>query len=65
MCLVGLAEYASETVSRLAGYKNISAIKEASGSVSQMMEIRRLCGDKIDLMSGEDGLIHPALPLAE
>lgn len=48
-----------ETVSRLAGYKNISAIKEASGSVSQMMEIRRLCGDKIDLMSGEDGLIHP------
>lgn len=48
-----------ETVAKLAGYKNISAIKEASGSVSQMMEITRLCGDKIDLMSGEDGLIYP------
>lgn len=48
-----------ETIAKLAGYKNISAIKEASGSVSQMMEITRLCGDKIDLMSGEDGLIYP------
>lgn len=48
-----------ETVAKLAGYKNISAIKEASGSVTQMMEIVRLCGDKLDLMSGEDGLIYP------
>lgn len=48
-----------ETVAKLAGYRNIAAIKEASGSVSQMMEIVRLCGDKIDLMSGEDGLIYP------
>ena len=48
-----------ETVQKLAGYKNISAIKEASGSVQQMMEIKKLCGDKIDLMSGEDGLIYP------
>lgn len=48
-----------ETVAKLAGYKNIVAIKEASGNVSQMMEIVRLCGDKLDLMSGEDGLIYP------
>ncbi|MFW5780888.1 MAG: 4-hydroxy-tetrahydrodipicolinate synthase [Bacillota bacterium] len=48
-----------ETVKKLAGYKNISAIKEASGSVQQMMEIVRLCNNKIDLMSGEDGLIYP------
>ena len=41
------------------GYRNISAIKEASGSITQMMDIVRLCGNEIDLMSGEDGLfIH-------
>lgn len=48
-----------ETVAKLAGYRNISAIKEASGNLSQMMEIYRLCGDRLDLMSGEDGLIYP------
>lgn len=48
-----------ETVAKLAGYKNISAIKEASGSVGQMMDIVRLCGDKLDLMSGDDALAYP------
>ena len=48
-----------ETVAKLAGYRNISAIKEASGSITQMMDIVRLCGNEIDLMSGEDGLIYP------
>lgn len=48
-----------ETVAKLAGYRNISAIKEASGNLSQMMEIYRLCGERLDLMSGEDGLIYP------
>lgn len=48
-----------ETVAELAEIDNISAIKEASGSITQMMEIVRLCGNKIDLMSGEDPLIYP------
>ncbi len=48
-----------QTVAKLAGYKSISAIKEASGSIQQMMEIVRLCGDKLDLMSGDDCLTYP------
>lgn len=49
------------TVAKLAGYRNIAAIKEASGSVSQMMEIKHLCGDSIDLYSGDDGIAFPCM----
>lgn len=49
------------TVAKLAGYRNIRAIKEASGSVSQMMEIKHLCGDEIDLYCGDDGLAFPCM----
>lgn len=48
-----------QTVASLAGYKSIVAIKEASGNIQQMMEIARLCGDKLDLMSGDDALTYP------
>ncbi len=50
-----------ETVAKIAGYKNIVAIKEASGKVSQMMEIKHLCGDKIDLYCGDDGITYPCM----
>lgn len=50
-----------ETVAKLANYRNIAAIKEASGSVSQMMEIKHLCGDAIDLYSGDDGIAFPCM----
>lgn len=49
------------TVARLAGYRNIAAVKEASGSVSQMMEIKHICGDGIDLYSGDDGIAFPCM----
>lgn len=49
------------TVAKLAGYRNIAAVKEASGSVSQMMEIKHLCGDAIDLYSGDDGIAFPCM----
>lgn len=49
------------TVARLCELKNIQAVKEASGNVSQMMEIKHLCGDNIDLYSGDDGLIFPCM----
>ncbi|MBR1747926.1 MAG: 4-hydroxy-tetrahydrodipicolinate synthase [Clostridia bacterium] len=52
-----------ETVARLCGYKNIVAVKEASGSVSQMMEIKHLCGDGIDLYCGDDGLTFPCMAI--
>ena len=50
-----------ETMAKLAGYKNIAAIKEASGNFRQMMDVVRLCGDKIDVYSGEDSLTYPCL----
>ena len=52
-----------KTVAKLAGHPNIAAIKEATGSLAQMIEIMRLCGDKIDVYSGEDGLTVPMMAM--
>lgn len=49
------------TVARLAGLKNIVAVKEASGSMTQICEIYRLCGDRIAILSGEDAINFPVL----
>ncbi|TVS08589.1 MAG: 4-hydroxy-tetrahydrodipicolinate synthase, partial [Gammaproteobacteria bacterium] len=43
------------TVARLAPHPNIVAIKEASGDVSRVAEIHRLCGRDFAVLSGEDG----------
>ena len=51
------------TVARLAEHPNIVAIKEASGNLSQVAEIAHLCGDKIDIYSGNDDQILPILSL--
>jgi len=45
-----------KTVAKLAEHPNIVAIKEATGNMAQMVEILHLCGDKIDVYSGEDAL---------
>ena len=45
-----------KTVAKLAEHPNIVAIKEATGNMAQMVEIMHLCGDKIDVYSGEDAL---------
>ncbi|MBP7653475.1 4-hydroxy-tetrahydrodipicolinate synthase [Candidatus Dependentiae bacterium] len=52
-----------ETVARLSEINNIVGIKEASGDVSQISEIIRLCGDKINVISGDDALFFPILAL--
>lgn len=52
-----------ETVAALADIDNIVAIKEASGNISQVAEIAALCGDKIDIYSGNDDMIVPLLSL--
>jgi len=44
------------TVAKLAEHPNIVGIKEASGNMSQVVEIFQRCGDKIDVYSGEDAL---------
>ncbi len=51
------------TVARLADHKNIVAIKEASGNISQIAEVAALCGDKIDIYSGNDDQIVPIMAL--
>ena len=52
-----------KTVARLAEHPNIVAIKEATGNMAQMVELVTLCGDKIDVYSGEDGIVVPMLSM--
>jgi 4-hydroxy-tetrahydrodipicolinate synthase len=51
------------TVARLAEIKNIVGIKEATGDMKQVSEIIRLCGDKIDVISGDDFTTIPLMAL--
>lgn len=52
-----------KTVAELAKHPNIVAIKEASGSMAQLVELMALCGDQIDVYSGEDALTVPMLAM--
>ena len=52
-----------KTVARLAEHERIVAIKEATGNMAQMVELMHLCGDKIDVYSGEDALIVPMMAM--
>ena len=52
-----------KTVAKLAEHPNIVAIKEASGNMAQAVELAALCGDKIDIYSGEDGLVVPMMSM--
>ncbi len=51
------------TVAELAKHPNIVAIKEASGNISQIAELAALCGDDIDIYSGNDDQIVPIMSL--
>lgn len=52
-----------ESVLALADHENIVGIKEASGNISQIAELARLVGDKLDIYSGNDDQIIPILSL--
>ena len=52
-----------KTVAKLAEHPNIVAIKEATGNMSQMVELMALCGDKLDIYSGEDALTVPFISM--
>ena len=52
-----------KTVAALAEHPNIVAVKEATGNMAQMVEIMALCGDKIDVYSGEDALTVPMMAM--
>lgn len=50
-----------ETVARLAEIPNIVAIKEASGSLDQVSQVRRLTPPEFKIYSGDDSLTLPLL----
>ncbi len=52
-----------KTVARLAEHPNIVALKEATGNMAQMVELAALCGDQIDIYSGEDGIVVPMMAM--
>ncbi len=52
-----------KTIAALAEHPNIVALKEATGNMAQMVEIMHLCGDKIDVYSGEDALTVPMMAM--
>ena len=49
------------TCKKLSEIENIVAIKEASGNLSQIAEIKNLCGDELSIYSGNDDQITPIL----
>ena len=46
-----------ETCAELAKLPRINGIKEASGNISQVMKIKALCGDELNIWSGNDDQI--------
>ena len=53
-----------ETIAALVkNVKNIVGVKEASGNISQIAKVKLLCGDAIDLYSGNDDQVVPILSL--
>lgn len=52
-----------ETFARMCDVKNIVGIKEASGSIEQISDIRRLCGDRLVIMAGDDAFALPDMAL--
>lgn len=53
----------ADTVAALAEHPMISGIKEASGDMSQVVAIAAKCKGKLDLYSGEDGLVVPMMSM--
>ena len=54
---------APETFARMCEIRSVAGIKEASGSMDQVSDIRRLCGDRLTILSGDDSLVLPLMAL--
>ena len=52
-----------ENLKELSTLSNVVAIKEASGNIGQVVQMKALCGDKIDIYSGNDDQAIPILSL--
>ncbi|MGI6279959.1 MAG: 4-hydroxy-tetrahydrodipicolinate synthase [Acutalibacteraceae bacterium] len=51
------------TVAALSKHPNINAIKEAGGNISKIAEMAALCGDEINIYSGNDDQVIPIMSL--
>lgn len=54
---------APQTVAKLAEHPNIYGVKEASGNMSQVVEIAAACGDQLHIYSGDDALTVPMMSM--
>jgi len=52
-----------DTMARLCEVRNIVGVKEASGSMDQISDISRLCGDRMTILSGDDSMTLPLMAL--
>lgn len=52
-----------ELYKRLASHPRINGIKEASGNISLVSQTRRLCGDELNIWSGNDDQTLPMMAL--
>lgn len=52
-----------ETAKKLSEHPLINGIKEASGSIAQVAKIAALCGDELNIYSGNDDQVVPLLSL--
>ena len=52
-----------ETLKALAEHERVTAVKEACGNISQVAKELELCGDKLDVYSGNDDQTVPILSL--
>jgi len=52
-----------ETFARMCDIKQVVGIKEASGSMDQVSDILRLCGDRLTILSGDDSATLPLMAL--
>ena len=53
----------ADTVAELAKHPNLCAVKEASGSLRQMTDLARSCGEGIAIYCGNDDQVPPAMAL--
>ena len=51
------------TLQSLCDVPNIVGVKESSGDMKQVLEIRRLCGDRLTVLSGEDLMVVPIMSI--
>jgi len=49
------------TIARLAALDEIVGLKEATGSLDEVQEVIRLCGDRLEIYSGDDSLTLPIM----